>query len=78
MYRRVNGMVAVGFVQETGGVHWEHHYQVNQEAFNYSCLTELSDGRIALWYEYEEAAMRYEVYSLEELMGTGQTNTEAF
>ncbi len=78
MYRRVNGMIAVGFIQETGEVHWKHHYQVNQEAFNYSCLTELSDGRIALWYEYEEAAMRYEVYSLEELMGTGQTNTEAF
>lgn len=68
LYRRVNGVIAVGLIQETGEIQWKYHYPVNQEMYQYSCLTELPDGRIALWYEYEEAAIRYEVYSIEELM----------
>jgi len=67
LYRRVNGVIAVGLVQETGEVQWKYHYQVNQEDFHYSCLAELTDGSIALWYEYEEAAMRYAVYSMDEV-----------
>lgn len=70
-YRRVGGVIAIGLVQETGEVRWKYHYQVNREDFHYSCLTELPDGSVALWYEYEEAAMRYAVYSMEELMGAG-------
>lgn len=72
LYHRVNGVIAIGLIQETDEICWKYHYQVNQEDFHYSCLTELADGRIALWYEYEEAAMRYIVCSVEELMEAGQ------
>ena len=68
-YRRVNGMIAVGLVEEDGEVDWKYHYSVNQAPFYYSCLTELPDGDIALWYEYEEYAIRMEAYSMEELTG---------
>lgn len=72
-YRRVNGVIAVGLIQETGDVCWKYHCQIkpcqiNQEEFQYSCLTELADGEIAIWYEYEEAAIRFAVYSMEELV----------
>lgn len=72
LYRRVNGVIAVGLIQESGEIRWESHCQVNQEDFHYSCLAELADGSVALWYEYEEAAMRYAVYSVQELMENGQ------
>lgn len=69
LYHRVNGIIAVGFYVETEGkVDWKYHYQVNQAPYYYSCLTELADGRIGLLYEYEEYAMRLEVYNMEELM----------
>lgn len=67
--RRVNGVIAIGLIDEgTGEVDWKYHYSVNQAPYYYSCLTELPDGRVALWYEYEEYAIRPVVYSLEELM----------
>lgn len=69
-FRRVNGVIAIGLVDgETGDVDWKYHYPVNHAPFYYSCLTELPDGNIALWYEYEEYAIRYTVYAMEELMG---------
>ena len=69
IYHRVNGVIAVGLVEEDGEVNWKYHYSVNKAPFYYSCLTELPNGNIALWYEYEEYAIRTEVYSLEELTG---------
>lgn len=69
IYHRVNGMIAVGLAGDDGEVDWKYHYSVNQAPFYYSCLTELPDGRIALWYEYEEYAVRLVTYSLEELTG---------
>lgn len=69
---RVNGVIAIGLVEEeTGNVDWKYHYPVNQAPYYYSCLTELPNGDIALWYEYEEYAIRYAVYTLEELMEKG-------
>lgn len=68
-YHRVNGIIAVGLVGENGKVDWKYHYSVNQGPFYYSCLTELPNGDIALWYEYEEYAIELKVYSLEELIG---------
>lgn len=68
MYRRINGVIAIGLVGEAGEIDWKYHYPVNQAPFYYSCLTELQNGDVALWYEYEEYEIRYVVYSLEELM----------
>lgn len=70
IYHRTNGVIAVGLVdEETKEVDWKYHYSVNQAPYYYSCVTELPNGDIALWYEYEEYALRYAVYSLEELLG---------
>lgn len=65
---RVNGVIAIGLVGENDEINWKYHYSVNQAPYYYSCLTELPDGDIALWYEYEEYAIRYLTYSLEELL----------
>lgn len=67
---RMNGVIAIGLIDvNTNEVEWKYHYHVNQAPFYYSCLTELPDGNIALWYEYEEYEIGYVVYSLAELMG---------
>ena len=68
-YHRSNGMIAVGLIEESGEVNWKYHYPVNQGCFWYSCLTELENGEIALLYEYESTALRYTVYTIEELCG---------
>lgn len=69
LYHRVNGKIAIGLVDEqTNEIDWKYHYPVNQAPYYYSCLTELPDGNIALYYEYEEYALHYVVYTLEELM----------
>jgi len=65
---RVNGVIAVGLIEETGEVNWKYHYSVNQAPYYYSCLTELQGGDILLWYEYEEYAICCQVYSLEQLL----------
>ena len=68
IYHRVNGIIAVGLIDEdTGNVDWKYHYPVNKAPYYYSCLTELPDGDIGLWYEYEEYAIQYRVYTMEEL-----------
>lgn len=68
-YKRVNGVIAVGFADDaTGNIDWKYHYPVNHAPYYYSCLTELPDHRIGLLYEYEEFAMRLEVYEFEELI----------
>lgn len=71
-YHRVNGIIAIGLIEEeTGEVEWKYHYPVNKAPYYYSCLTELPGGDIALWYEYEEYAITLAVYSLEELIAEG-------
>ena len=70
LYRRVNGVIALGLVEENGEVNWKYHFSVNQAPFYYSCLTELPGGDIGLWYEYEEYAIRFVTYSLEEILGS--------
>ncbi len=69
LYSRYNGIIAIGLIDEkTNEIDWKYHYPVNQGIFVYSCLAELPDGNIALYYEYEWFALRYTVYTLEELM----------
>ena len=68
VYRRVNGIIAVGLIDEaTNEVDWKYHYAVNQAPFYYSCLTELPDGAIALFYEYDEFALHLKTYTIETL-----------
>lgn len=50
---RVNGKIFVGLVEKDGTMTWKEPFRVTREEkqFLYSCLTELSDGTVALLYE---------------------------
>lgn len=56
---RDNGKIFVGLVQDNGSISWAYTYSVNNSAYAYSCLTELSDGSIGLLYESASAAITY-------------------
>lgn len=60
-YRRLNGRVFAGLVREDDSIEWKYIYHVNEDKFEYSCLTELSDGRVALLYEAGNGTIRYEI-----------------
>lgn len=51
---RNNGRIFVGVIAEDGTINWENTIEVNNESFMYSCLTERSDGSIAILYEDKE------------------------
>ena len=53
---RNNGRIFVGVIAEDGTINWENTIEVNNESFMYSCLTERSDGSIAILYEDKENA----------------------
>lgn len=56
---RADGILRVGVTQRDCSVRWISQYRINEGFFGYSCLTQLSDGLIALLYEDEPAHLRY-------------------
>lgn len=60
-YRRLNGRVFIGLVQEDESIEWEYTYHVNEDKYEYSCLTELDEGKIALLYEAGNGTIRYTI-----------------
>ena len=72
LFRRVNGVIAVGLIDASDNtIDWQYHYPVNEGPYCYSCLAELPDGNIALYYEYEPYALHFAVYTIEELTAEG-------
>ncbi len=63
-FRRANGVIRVGLIDERQKICWRGRYKVNKGFFGYSCLTELGDGNFALLYEDEAAHFCYRVFSL--------------
>lgn len=53
---RVNGRIFVFTVDENGSMTRKNTIEVNNESFMYSCLTERSDGSVAILYEDKENA----------------------
>lgn len=70
-YRKL-GVVRIGLVDERNNVDWKYQYNVTSQledtTFNYSCLSELPDGRIAMLYESGWTEIQYKVFTPEELM----------
>lgn len=62
---RADGVIRVGLVNSDNTIDWVTTYRVNDGFYAYSCLTELSDGNIALLYEDEEFNINYMVLSLD-------------
>lgn len=70
--KRKLGTVKIGLVNENNKVDWKYSYNVTDDlkdlTYVYSCLTELTDGRIGLLYESQAAEITYKSYEIEELM----------
>lgn len=62
---RENGKIFVFTVNEDNSLTAAYSYQVNTGAFQYSCLTELSDGSIGILYENGAASIVYENIAIE-------------
>ena len=57
---RLNGKIFVGYVNSDNTMSWQSEKAIsvtsNNSQFMYSCLTELSDGKVAILYENMESA----------------------
>lgn len=61
---RADGILRVGATESNGNVNWITTYHLTQGFYGYSCLTELSDGNFAVFYEDEAAHLKYTVFSV--------------
>jgi hypothetical protein len=55
-------VLRVGLTESNGDVNWISTYHLTQGFYGYSCLTELSDGNFAVFYEDEAAHLKYTVF----------------
>lgn len=62
--KRASGVISVGLVGNKNKVDWITEYKVNDSFFAYSCLTELSDGRIAFLFEDEASHITYTIFDV--------------
>lgn len=57
---RLNGKIFVGYVNSDNAMSWQSDKAIsvtsNNNQFMYSCLTELSNGKVAILYENQESA----------------------
>lgn len=61
---RADGVLRVGLTQDNGDVEWISKYHLTQGFYGYSCLTELSDGNFAVFYEDEPAHLKYTIFNV--------------
>ncbi len=73
---RADGLLRVGLTQNNGDVEWISQYHLTQGFFGYSCLTELSDGNFAVFYEDEAAHLKYTVFSVSNTGEINEVNSE--
>lgn len=88
---RLNGKIFVGYVNSDNTMSWQSDKAIsvtsNNSPFMYSCLTELSDGKVAILYENQESAwgtgdncyytMDFKTYDLGLVDDSGNTETES-
>lgn len=75
---RADGILRVGLVGSKGEVDWISKYHLNEGFFAYSCLTELSDGNFAVYYEDEPAHITYMVFSVSDKGEINEINGKNF
>ena len=73
---RADGVLRVGITEENGTVNWISKYHLTQGFYGYSCLTELSDGNFAVFYEDEAAHLKYTVFSVSDDGAINEINGE--
>ncbi len=85
---RNTGVIRVGLIHDTGAagvdrydIEWKYDFEINGSVgFSYSCLTELPDGNIGIFYEQYDSWARdqlhlknviwFETYSMDQLIKT--------
>lgn len=75
---RADGILRVGLVENNGSVSWISKHHINKGFFGYSCLTELSDGNFAVYYEDEPAHITYMVFSVSDEGEINEINGDNF
>lgn len=87
---RLNGKIFVGYVNADNTMSWQNDKAIsvtsNNDQFMYSCLTELSDGKVAILYENQESkwgtgdgcyyTMDFKTYELDLTADSGGTGSE--
>lgn len=73
---RADGILRVGLTQSNGDIEWISKYHLTQGFYGYSCLTELSDGNFAVFYEDEAAHLKYTVFSVSDNGEINEINGE--
>ena len=81
---RTNGKIFVGLVQDDGTINWKYEKGVTTGKFGYSCMTETSDGKIALLYESGASETdrntfgieKFEIYDINTIVPDKQPNKD--
>lgn len=73
---RADGLLRVGLTEDNGVINWITSYHLRQGFYGYSCLTELSDGNFAVFYEDEAAHLKYTVFSVSDTGVVNEINGE--
>ncbi len=73
---RADGVLRVGLTQDNGDVEWISKYHLTQGFYGYSCLTELSDGNFAVFYEDEAAHLKYTIFNVSDKGEINEINGE--
>ena len=73
---RADGILRVGVTENNGNVNWLNTYHLTQGFYGYSCLTELSDGNFAVFYEDEAAHLKYTIFSVSDNGEISEINGE--
>ena len=71
---RADGVVRVFAVGKDNSLEMLSEYHVNDGFYAYSCLTELSDGKLALLYEDEASHINYMILTVDEEGGLSELN----
>lgn len=73
---RADGVLRVGLTENNGNVNWITTYHLTHGFYGYSCLTELSDGNFAVFYEDEAAHLKYTIFSVSDDGVINEINNE--
>lgn len=67
IYARRDGVIKIGLIDESNNeINWHEPYRLGNGTFAYSCLTQLSDGNVALLWENEDFHIQYTVFSVDD------------
>lgn len=76
---RVSGVINIGLVNDDNTIEWKYKAPINGEgeAYGYSCITELTNGDILVFYEGSDAStIPHKVMTIDEIKNSTGGDTE--